>query len=203
MDRPEDIEPNPHSGKVYVALTNNTNRGVGTNAPADEANPRNANKHGHILELTERWNRADSTKFAWTLFLVAGDPEDPATYFAGFPKDAVSPISCPDNVAFDPHGNLWISTDGNQLGSHDGLFGVATKGERRGELKQFLTVPTGAETCGPLVQDRRVLVAVQHPGEISGATVEKPASAWPDGPGKIVRPAVVAVWRKDGDDIGV
>jgi hypothetical protein len=58
----------------------------------------------------------------------------------------------------------------------------------RGELKQFLTVPTGAETCGPLVQDRRVLVAVQHPGEINGATVEKPASTWPDGPGKIVRP---------------
>ncbi|MFG2798524.1 PhoX family protein [Streptomyces pseudovenezuelae] len=203
MDRPEDIEPNPRTGKVYVALTNNTNRGVGANAPADEANPRNANKHGHILELTERWNRADSTAFAWTLFLVAGDPEDPATYFAGFPKDEVSPISCPDNVAFDPHGNLWISTDGNQLGSHDGLFGVATRGERRGELKQFLTVPTGAETCGPLVQDRRVLVAVQHPGEISGATVEKPASTWPDGPGKIVRPAVVAVWRRDGDDIGV
>ncbi|MFF7072575.1 PhoX family protein [Streptomyces pseudovenezuelae] len=203
MDRPEDIEPNPRTGKVYVALTNNTNRGVGANAPADEANPRNANKHGHILELTERWNRADSTAFAWTLFLVAGDPEDPATYFAGFPKDEVSPISCPDNVAFDPHGNLWISTDGNQLGSHDGLFGVATRGERRGELKQFLTVPTGAETCGPLVQDRRVLVAVQHPGEISGATVEKPASTWPDGPGKIVRPAVVAVWRGDGDDIGV
>ncbi|WP_405616518.1 PhoX family protein [Streptomyces sp. NBC_00076] len=203
MDRPEDIEPNPHTGKVYVALTNNTNRGVGTNAPADEANPRNANKHGHVLELTERWNRADSTRFAWTLFLVAGDPKDPATYFAGFPKDKVSPISCPDNVAFDPHGNLWISTDGAQLGSHDGLFGVATKGERRGELKQFLTMPIGAETCGPIVQDRRVLVSVQHPGEISGATVEKPASAWPDGPGKIVRPAVVAVWRADGDDIGV
>ncbi|MFI6933728.1 PhoX family protein [Streptomyces sp. NPDC050287] len=203
MDRPEDIEPNPHTGKVYVALTNNTNRGVGTNAPTDEANPRGANKHGHILELTERWNRADSTTFAWTLFLVAGDPNDPATYFAGFPKDRVSPISCPDNVAFDPHGNLWISTDGAQLGYHDGLFGVATKGERRGELKQFLTMPIGAETCGPIVQDRRVLVAVQHPGEISGASVEKPASAWPDGPGKIVRPAVVAVWRADGEDIGV
>ncbi|MFJ4786110.1 PhoX family protein [Streptomyces sp. NPDC088794] len=203
MDRPEDIEPNPHTGKVYVALTNNTNRGVGANAPVDEANPRNANKHGHILELTERHNRADSTKFAWSLFLVAGDPKDPATYFAGFPKDDVSPISCPDNVAFDPHGNLWISTDGAQLGSHDGLFGVATKGPRRGELKQFLTVPNGAETCGPLVQDRRVLVAVQHPGEIAGATVESPASVWPDGPGKIVRPAVVAVWRKDGCDIGV
>ncbi|MFI5818919.1 PhoX family protein [Streptomyces rishiriensis] len=203
MDRPEDIQPSPVTGKVYVALTNNSHRGVGANAKADEANPRNANKHGHILELTERRNRPESTSFAWSLFLVAGDPDDPATYFAGFPKDDVSPISCPDNVAFDPHGNLWISTDGNQLGSHDGLFGVATRGSRRGELKQFLTVPTGAETCGPLVQDRRVLVAVQHPGEVDGATVDKPASTWPDGPGKIVRPAVVAVWRKDGQDIGV
>ncbi|MFF4907714.1 PhoX family protein [Streptomyces sp. NPDC001260] len=203
MDRPEDIQPSPHTGKVYVALTNNGNRGVGANAKADEANPRNANKHGHVLELTERHNRPESTEFAWSLFLVAGDPDDPATYFAGFPKDAVSPISCPDNVAFDPHGNLWISTDGNQLGSHDGLFGVATCGERRGELKQFLTVPTGAETCGPVIQRRRVLVAVQHPGEIDGASVEKPASTWPDGPGKITRPAVVAVWRRDGRDIGV
>ncbi|MFJ1965517.1 PhoX family protein [Streptomyces massasporeus] len=202
MDRPEDIEPNPVTGKVYVALTNNTNRGVGSNAKADEANPRNANKHGHVLELTERWNRPESTRFAWSLFLVAGDPDDPATYFAGFPKDAVSQISCPDNVAFDPHGNLWISTDGAQLGSHDGLFGVATRGERRGELKQFLTVPKGAETCGPIIQDRRVLVSVQHPGEIDGASVEKPASAWPDGPGTYVRPAVVAVWRADGRDIG-
>ncbi|POX51255.1 PhoX family phosphatase [Streptomyces sp. Ru72] len=203
MDRPEDIQPSPHTGKVYVVLTNNSNRGKAGHAAADEANPRNANKHGHILELTERRGRPDSTAFAWSVFLVAGDPADPSTYFAGFPKDGVSPISCPDNVAFDPHGNLWISTDGNQLGSHDGLFGVATSGDRRGELKQFLTVPTGAETCGPIVQDRRVVVAVQHPGEIDGASVEKPASTWPDGPGKIVRPAVVAVWRADGRNIGV
>lgn len=203
MDRPEDIEPSPHTGKVYVALTNNSDRGKAGKAGADEANPRNLNKHGQILELTERRNRPESTTFAWSLFLVAGDPEDPATYFAGFPKEKVSPISCPDNVAFDPHGNLWISTDGNQLGSHDGLFGVATKGDRRGELKQFLTMPNGAETCGPLIQDNRVLVSVQHPGEIDGASVEKPASAWPDGPGKIVRPSVVSVWRKDGCDIGI
>ncbi|KND44015.1 MULTISPECIES: PhoX family protein [Streptomyces] len=203
MDRPEDIEPNPVTGKVYVALTNNSNRGVGSNAKADEANPRNANKHGQVLELTEHRNLPESTTFGWLLFLVAGDPEDPATYFAGFPKEHVSPISCPDNVAFDPHGNLWISTDGSQLGSHDGLFGVATRGKRRGELKQFLTVPSGAETCGPIIQDRRVLVAVQHPGELDGATVEKPKSTWPDGPGTYVRPAVVAVWRADGSDIGV
>ncbi|MGW8950401.1 PhoX family protein [Streptomyces sp. NPDC055709] len=203
MDRPEDVEPSPRTGRVYVALTNNTDRGKAGKAGADEANPRNLNKHGQILELAEHWDDPSADGFAWRLFLVAGDPEDPATYFAGYPKETVSPISCPDNVAFDPHGNLWISTDGAQLGSHDGLFGVATLGERRGELKQFLTVPKGAETCGPIIQDRRVIVAVQHPGEIDGATVEKPASVWPDGPGKIVRPSVVAVYRKDGRDIGV
>ncbi|MGW6459249.1 PhoX family protein [Streptomyces sp. NPDC055078] len=203
MDRPEDVEPSPRTGRVYLALTNNTDRGKPGKPGADEANPRNENKHGQILELAENGDDPAGDGFAWRLFLVAGDPEDPATYFAGFPKEKVSPISCPDNVAFDPHGNLWISTDGNRLGSHDGLFGVATHGERRGELKQFLTVPIGAETCGPVIQDRRVLVAVQHPGEIDGASVEKPASAWPDGPGRMVRPAVVAVWRKDGRDIGV
>ncbi|MEV0775050.1 PhoX family phosphatase [Streptomyces sp. NPDC050433] len=203
MDRPEDVEPSPRTGRVYVALTNNSDRGAAGKAGVDEANPRKANKHGQILELAENWDDAAGDGFAWRLFLVAGDPKDPATYFAGFPKDKVSQISCPDNVAFDAHGNLWISTDGAQLGSHDGLFGVATQGERRGELKQFLTVPKGAETCGPIIQDRRVLVAVQHPGEIDGATVENPLSAWPDGPGKMVRPAVVAVWRKDGGEIGV
>ncbi|MEU2156947.1 PhoX family protein [Streptomyces sp. NPDC019396] len=203
MDRPEDVEPSPRTGRVYVALTNNTDRGKTGKAGANEANPRNLNKHGQILEIAEHWDNPAGDGFAWRLFLVAGDPEDSATYFAGYPKDEVSPISCPDNVAFDPHGNLWISTDGNQLGSHDGLFGVATRGERRGELKQFLTVPKGAETCGPIIQDRRVIVAVQHPGEVDGASVEKPASVWPDGPGRIVRPAVVAVYRQDGRDIGV
>ncbi|MFD7092343.1 PhoX family protein [Streptomyces sp. NPDC056641] len=203
MDRPEDVEPSPRTGRVYVALTNNTDRGKAGKEGPTEANPRNANKHGHVLELAENWDDPAGDGFAWRLFLVAGDPNDPATYFAGFPKDKVSPISCPDNVAFDPHGNLWISTDGNALGTHDGLFGVATQGDRRGELKQFLTMPNGAETCGPVIQDRRILVAVQHPGEIDGASVEKPASAWPDGPGKIVRPSVVSVWRKDGGDIGV
>ncbi|MFF8284334.1 PhoX family protein [Streptomyces albus] len=202
MDRPEDIEPSPRTGRVYVALTNNTDRGKPGKAGPDEANPRRNNKHGQVLEFAERGDDPSSLRFDWRLFLVCGDPEDPGTYFGGFPKDQVSPISCPDNVTFDSYGNLWLSTDGNALGTHDGLFGVATAGPRRGEVRQFLTVPTGAETCGPLVQDRRVLVAVQHPGEVDGASVERPASSWPDGPGRYVRPSVVAVWPKDGSGIG-
>jgi secreted PhoX family phosphatase len=194
MDRPEDVEPHPHTGRVYVALTNNTNRGKAGFAVADEANPRTANKHGHILELEEHRCDAASSTFRWKLLLVCGDPDDPSTYFAGFDKDQVSPISCPDNVAFDEHGNLWIATDGSQLGSHDGLFAVPLKGPHRGHVMQFLSVPKGAECCGPIITGDRILVAPQHPGETDGATAENPGSTWPDGPGKLPRPSVVAVW---------
>ncbi|MEV4768348.1 PhoX family protein [Micromonospora humida] len=202
MDRPEDVEPSLLTGKVYVALTNNTDRGKAGKPAADEINPRNLNKHGQILELVE--DRGDNTaeSFTWSLPIVAGDPADPSTYFAGYDKTRVSPISCPDNVAFDATGNLWISTDGNALGSNDGLFATAVEGPERGHLKQFLTVPLGAETCGPFItgDNRSVFVAVQHPGEITGASVEKPASTWPDG--DYAKPGVVVTWRLDGGPIG-
>ncbi|MEU5562756.1 PhoX family protein [Micromonospora musae] len=202
MDRPEDVEPSQLTGKVYVALTNNTNRGVGANPKADEANPRNANKHGQILELVEDRGDNSAETFAWSLPIVCGDPTDASTYFAGYDKTKVSPISCPDNVAFDATGNLWISTDGNALGSNDGLFATALEGPERGHLKQFLTVPLGAETCGPFITDdnRSVFVSVQHPGEITGASVEQPASTWPDG--DFAKPGVVVTWRLNGGPVG-
>ncbi|MEJ7744661.1 MAG: alkaline phosphatase PhoX [Nocardioidaceae bacterium] len=193
MDRPEDIQPNPVNGKIYCALTNNSDRGVAY--PIDEANPvgsslvrtelgaplttATGNRNGYILEISETRNDPEAESFRWDLFLVCGDPEDPQTYFGGYPKDQVSPISCPDNVAFDRVGNLWIATDGNQLGSNDGLFAVPVEGSERGYLRQFLTVPLGAETCGPFLKGDTVFTAVQHPGEIDGATFDDPASTWP------------------------
>ncbi|WP_327094981.1 PhoX family phosphatase [Nocardia vinacea] len=200
MDRPEDFEPNPKTGKVYVALTNNSNRGTEGKPGVDEANPRNQNKNGQVLELVDDHK---GTAFTWSLLLVCGDPKTADTYFSGFDKTKVSPISCPDNLAFDPHGNLWIATDGNALKSNDGLFSVVLEGERRGETKQFLTVPLGAETCGPVVTEERVLVCVQHPGEVDGANADKPASHWPDGGTSQPRPSVVAVWKGKGGRIGV
>ncbi|MDH2429415.1 PhoX family phosphatase [Sphaerisporangium sp. TRM90804] len=201
MDRPEDIERNPVNGAVYVALTNNTNR---TAAQVDEPNPRAANKHGHVLEIVERRNDPAATTFSWAVPLVCGDPADPATYFAGYDKTKVSPISCPDNVTFDAEGNLWISTDGNALGSNDGLFAMPLAGPERGHVRQFLTVPVGAETCGPLILDdqRSVFVAVQHPGELTGASPDAPASHWPDGGSSQPRPSVAVAWHKQGKKIG-
>jgi secreted PhoX family phosphatase len=203
MDRPEDMERNPVNGRIYAALTNNSNRTVAT---VDEANPlaqsvvaggatASGNRNGHVIEIEEDGNDPAATTFAWRIFLVCGDPAAAETYFGGFPKDQVSPISCPDNVAFDADGNLWIATDGNVLGSHDGLFSVPVEGAERGQVKQFLTVPIGAETCGPTILEdgTSVFVAVQHPGEVTGATVENPASTWPDG--QFPRPSVVVAWR--------
>jgi secreted PhoX family phosphatase len=210
MDRPEDIEANPVTGRVYCALTNNSDRG--TKLPPDEANPlttsmvraahgapltpESGNRNGYVLELTEHDNRHTALRFSWKLMLVCGDPEAPETYFAGYPKEKVSPISCPDNVAFDPEGNLWVSTDGNALGSNDGLFRVPVRGRERGFVQQFLTVPVGAETCGPLItaDGRSVFVAVQHPGEVDGATFEEPASTWPHSH-DFPRPSVVVAYK--------
>jgi uncharacterized protein len=97
---------------------------------------------------------------------------------------------------------MWVATDGNALKSNDGLFAVALEGPNRGETKQFLTVPKGAETCGPVITDDLVTVCVQHPGESDDNTLDNPLSHWPDGGNTPARPAVVAVW-KAGGQIGV
>ncbi|TRY17513.1 PhoX family phosphatase [Tessaracoccus rhinocerotis] len=191
MDRPEDVETNPVNGRVYLALTNNTNRTV---EQVDEANPRSSNKHGHVIELVPGGEDHASTTFGWNVLLLAGDPADPSTYFAGYDKSQVSPISCPDNVAFDSNGNLWISTDGNKLGAHDGLYEVIVDGENRGRVRQFLSVPNDAECCGPWVGDDRVNIAVQHPGEGDEASFDAQTSHWPDGGDSVPRPSIVSIW---------
>ncbi len=135
-------------------------------------------------------------RFTWRLLLVCGDPDDPATYFAGYDKSQVSPITCPDNVAFDSRGNLWITTDSSgALGFNDGLYAVPLEGPERGHVTAFLSVPRGAEACGPVIEDDLVLVSAQHPGEVDGANADNPASHWPDGGATQPRPSVVAVGR--------
>ncbi|WP_308282856.1 PhoX family protein [Pseudonocardia nigra] len=199
MDRPEDVEPNPKTGHVYLALTNNTDRGkadADRTAPADEANPRVENKHGHVIELIETKGDHTGTTFGWSILLVCGDPDDPSTYFGGYDKSQVSPITSPDNVAFDSHGNLWVATDSGQaLGINDGLYGVSLDGPTRGRTTLFASVPVGAECCGPVVTDEFVLISPQHPGDLDDASPESPASNWPDGPGTQPRPSVVNIWK--------
>ncbi|MCX6498935.1 MAG: PhoX family phosphatase [Arthrobacter sp.] len=209
MDRCEDVQPSLHTGKVYVVCTNNSDRGKTGKEGATEVNPRALNRDGHIVEITETGDQT-AAKFNWNLLMVCGDPaKNNSTYFAGFPQDKVSPISCPDNVAFDSVGNLWISTDGapSSIGYADGLFKVTLDGAERGRVEQFLAVPRDAETCGPIIHDeeRTLFVAVQHPGE--EGSFEAQHSAFPDyvgagakpkpGQARIPRPSVVQVFRGD------
>ncbi|NYE38573.1 hypothetical protein F4692_003723 [Nocardioides cavernae] len=206
MDRPEDVEPSLRSGRVYVACTNNTDRGkVGKEGPT-EPNPRAANKDGHVVELVPGHGDHTTDAFTWNLFLICGDAASAGTYFGGW-TGPVSPISCPDNVAFDSEGNLWVSTDGqpSAIRVSDGLFKVPVEGPERGRVQQFLAVPSGAETCGPVIHDRdgSVFVAVQHPGE--DGSWAAPQSRFPDyvpaggtpGAGQFAgpRPTVVQVTR--------
>ncbi len=211
MDRPEDVEVNPVNGKMYAALTNNSDRGA--KYPTDEPNPigssmvrtspaspletKTGNRNGYVLEVTPKDGNHGSTQFTWDLMLICGDPDAEETYFAGFDKSKVSRISCPDNLTFDTAGNLWISTDGSALGGNDGLFRVPVAGPKRGQVLQFLTVPKGAECCGPLVYDgdQSLFFAPQHPGEITGATFEAPASTWPH-TDDFPRPSVCVAFRK-------
>ncbi|NYJ00857.1 hypothetical protein HNR19_001555 [Nocardioides thalensis] len=214
MDRPEDVEVNPVNKRVYVALTNNTNRVAGTEdeanpiteagtrtSPAAPLTPKTGNRNGYVMEITPTDGDHTKATASWNLFLICGDPESPETYFAGFDKTKVSRISCPDNLAFDSVGNLWISTDGalSPMGMNDGLFRVPVKGENRGQVQTFATMPKGAECCGPFIYDgdRSVFFAPQHPGEISGASFDAPASTWPH-TNDYPRPSVVVAYREEG-----
>ena len=47
---------------------------------------------------------------------MCGDQDQAGTYFGGW-TGPVAPISCPDNIAFDSVGNLWIATDPDYVGA--------------------------------------------------------------------------------------
>ncbi|WP_340161582.1 PhoX family phosphatase [uncultured Hoeflea sp.] len=207
MDRPEDVQPNAKTGKVYCMLTNNTRRKEGDENPA---NPRANNAFGHIVEITETDGDFASTKSSWEILLKCGDPsvaEVGASFSSATTQDGW--FGMPDNCAIDTDGRLWVSTDGNsekRTGRTDGLWAVDTEGEARATSKLFFRVPVGAEMCGPLFDPtgETVFLAVQHPGDEGLATFEQPATRWPDFRDDMpVRPAVVAVTKQGGGKIGM
>ena len=159
MDRPEDIEPSPVTGRIYVACTmpriaatparphwNGRVVDTGVNA----ANPRPDNRSGHIIEITEAGDDATATRFNWDVFLMAGDPSvgrfivDARDLAAGKSHGPKTPTSratriapryarlhCPDNLGIDPQGRLWIVSDTDDHGRpNNGCFVVPTTGPR-------------------------------------------------------------------------
>ena len=208
MDRPEDIETNPVTGRVYALMTKNKK------ISADKLNPANTrpeNHYGHIVELIPPGGSgrdADHTaeSYTWDLFVLAGNPKDakhgakfhPATSEDGW-------FVNPDNLTFDPKGRMFVATDGaNDFDLPDGIYGIDTEGPARGLPKLLFTCPHGAEAAGPCFtpDGTTLFVSVQHPAE-DAETLDKVQTRWPDFKGNnIPRPAVVAIQRADGHEVG-
>jgi secreted PhoX family phosphatase len=172
LDRPEDIEVDPKDGRIYAALTNNTDHG---------------NFYGQILRMREADDDAAAETFTFEVFAAGG----PNTGFAS-----------PDNLAFDNYNNLWVVTDMSssrlnqppyETFKNNGAFVLpSVSDDLRGDVYQFASGPVECEVTGPTFtpDGSTLFLAVQHPGEET-EDVNEPTSTWPDG--DIPRPAVVAI----------
>jgi secreted PhoX family phosphatase len=170
LDRPEDIEFDPLTGNVLVALTNNRTKN---------------NYYGSILKIMEKDNDPASLTFTSETFLAGGKEN-------GF--------ACPDNMVFDPKGNLWFTCDmsGRDVnnGPYEGfgnnsLFVFLRSGTHAGTVIRVASAPVDAEFTGPCFSKdyQTLFLSVQHPGE--EGTPEKQTSTWPTG--KIAKPSVVTI----------
>jgi secreted PhoX family phosphatase len=171
LARPEDITINPHNGDVIIALTNNKPKG---------------NYYGSLLRLTPENGDHGATKFTSDTLIPGGES---------------SGIACPDNLAFDANGNLWITTD--MAGMHkdpylpfgnNSLFVIPASGPDAGKAIRIANAPVDAEFTGPCFSPdgNTLFLSVQHPGELSPPGGPY-TSHWPDGGTHIPKPAVIAI----------
>ncbi len=175
LNRPEDIEIDPITGNIFVSLTNNKPKG---------------DYHGSILKIEENNGEFDSLSF------------NASTYIAGGEKNG---FSCPDNLAFDFSGNLWITSDmsGYSMNKTDGpympfknnsLFVIPRYGNDAGKVIRVASAPRDAELTGPWFapDGKSLFLSVQHPGERT-TDLNNPTSEWPFDQDKIPKPSVVAI----------
>ena len=209
MDRPEDVEVNPVTGRAYVVLTNNAQRKP---EEINRANPRAANDYGHILELIPpgegRMSDQRRTEHRWEVFLVAG-PVDQAGVrrrhlaggwlaMSGRPRLRSPGPAC---------GSLPIRGRRSRSSASATECGPRKRSAPgRAVTKFFYRTPTGAEMTGPCFtpDDKTLFLSVQHPAaDDPGSTFERPSTRWPDFKDDMPpRPSVIAITHLAGEDIG-
>lgn len=144
------------------------------------------NYFGSMMRINET-DGYDGLSFSYDTFLTGGEE-------TGF--------ACPDNLVFDPAGNLWFTSDISgkdinlppyQAFGNNGLFVVPRHGVNAGKVIQMASAPNDAEFTGPCFgPDGSLFLSVQHPGETSPGPWEL-TSNWPDGPGTIPKPGVIVI----------
>jgi secreted PhoX family phosphatase len=204
MDRSEWGSVHPHTGEVYMTLTNNSNRSA---AAADAANPRGPNPYGHIIRWREDGNDHAGLTFQWDIFAFGGPLAPDANGQTGsaiardgtvIPLTADNIFASPDGLWIDQFGICWIQTDmsGSQLAA--GPFGnnqMLAADTETGDIRRFFVGPPGCEVTGVVSTNdgKSMFVNVQHPGEGG-------PSSWPNG-GR-PRSATVVVTKVDGGIVG-
>lgn len=208
MDRPEWIVPHPATREVFCACTNNAARGHGQNEGPNAANRRPNNVMGHILRWREAGGDVAATRFAWDVFVEAGDLAQAEPHKQGNVRGDI--FGSPDGLWFDAMGTLWVQTDMSTslMGKGDHAnFGnnqMLAVDPATGVFRRFLTGPRGCEITGfhTTPDNRTAFVNIQHPGEGWKANPRE-VSNWPDfDPGGRPRSATVVIRRTDGGVIG-
>jgi uncharacterized protein len=235
MDRPEDVQSPTDGtfrgqGSVYVMCTANTSEAGQAGNAANPRRPKAAgdgferNNQGHIVRIDENRNDHAALTFTWDIFAVAGDPsaevaivtnrdgvkQNASSWLKGAPTTTGDRFAMPDNICFDKQGFAWVATDGTPdlFPCNDGVYVMPTSGTGPRPVKRFLTVPVGAECCGPFVTEdqRNFFCGVQHVGAASREGVPYrsgpvgPFSTFPDGGWP--RDSVIVVRRLDGGIVG-
>jgi secreted PhoX family phosphatase len=211
MDRPEWLAIDPRSGEIYCTLTNNSSRGAPNMPAPDAANPRANNVMGSIIRWKEDGD-FDATGFRWNHLVLAGDPANTRAEAKGNIKGDL--FACPDGLAFDTRGVLWVQTDTHASQMYKGEFvnvgnnqmlacDVAT-----GEMRRFLTGPVNCEVTGVTwtPDGTTMFVNIQHPGETpsdrSDPAEPSRFSKWPNAAPGRPRSATVVIRKLDGGVIG-
>jgi secreted PhoX family phosphatase len=206
MDRPEWGAVDPNTREVYFTLTNNTRR---TAEQVTEANPRPDNNWGHII----RWSETGDTTFAWDMFVLAGPESDSAT-LVGSALNEDNKFVCPDGLWVDNDSRVWIQTDISESVQNLGEFAefgnnqMLVADPRTGEIRRFLTGPTGQEITGVVTtpDQRTMFINVQHPGATASDAdfaAGNLNSRWPNqNPNVYPRSATVVITKDDGGVIG-
>lgn len=211
LDRPEWVAVHPKTNDVYLALTNNNQRGK--EFPANATNPRVNNLMGHIVRWKPRGQDAANDRFDWEIFVLAGDPDNTDPNQKGNIRGDV--YGSPDGLWFDQRGILWTQTDISSGALGKGAYSRITNNMMFAadpvsrEFRRFLIGPNGCEVTGvDLTPDYKTMfVNIQHPGESpserSNPDKPKAFSDWPDR--KLFsrpRSATIAIWREDGKPVG-
>lgn len=201
MDRPEWAAVHPKTGEVYVALTNNDERG--DKQPLDQANPRPHNLHGQVLRFNEQDADPSATRFTWELFLLAGeapgargaDGKPVPAHLRGTLKGDL--FSSPDGLAFDAAGRLWIQTDYDDSEAPMQAMGcnqLLCADPSTREVRRFLVGPRGCEVTG---------LAWSPDGKAMWANIQHPGISFPASDGKTrPRSTTLLITKRDGGVIG-